>query len=238
MSVEMSWYQKQLTGATLELVEDGEKVKTFLLRRYPDKSAYSSWLVFTPFGIVISGDISVADHGVIAPGYGLEWFASRLDPDYLAEKFLREKWVKDRARASFAEWADSLDGEIEDLRKQIKKEWIEDNEGEIPTNDEIDFELPETYRKKTWKIGNQHVEGNQADAIRTLLGFDKLGYGVFDSPDRLYDNLPAYQTRDRDWVCPFDSDDISRGYGYEPSEIGWLSAIQKAFSELYPAIHK
>jgi hypothetical protein len=237
---DLHWFINQLAGASLTLVEDGEKVKTFLLKKYPDSSDYSAWLFFTPIGIVISGDLSVADHGVIAPGYGLDWFASRQDPDYLAEKFLKTKWVPDLMRTFFRERADKLDQDIKTYRDQIVKDWADENDGETPSNNEIDEQMPELLRRYEWKVGSQQMEGTQADAIRFLLQCDEESGEIFNTPDRLDDYLPAYRCQKgnaaKQWTCPYDCYDMGRGYGYEPGEIGWLTAIQTTFSTLYPQL--
>jgi hypothetical protein len=100
----IEWYEKQISGCTLEVVELGEKVKTFLLRKEPDSMMMSTYIIFTPAGIVISGDIQVCRHGVISyGGYGIGWFASRLDPSYLAEKFLEQRWVPSAAMEAWEE---------------------------------------------------------------------------------------------------------------------------------------
>lgn len=76
----------------------------------------SAMVVFTPEGIVIMGDVCPGRNGVVsAYGYGKKWFASELDKDYLASKFLPKVWVEDVA----AQW----------LRETIDKETIDDMTG-------------------------------------------------------------------------------------------------------------
>lgn len=90
---ELNWFYNQLRDHYLDPLEIGEQVKSFYLRRKPDSRMMSTLLIFSPEGIVITGDLCPANGGVIAPGYGLDWFSKPLQPRYLAEKFLKEKWV-------------------------------------------------------------------------------------------------------------------------------------------------
>lgn len=100
---EIRKYMKEMDGATLHMIENGSKVKTFLLRQRPNSLIMSCYLFFTPVGIIISGDISISGNGVIAKGYGLEWFSGKLSPQYLAEKFLKKKWIPDTALENWKE---------------------------------------------------------------------------------------------------------------------------------------
>jgi hypothetical protein len=69
-------------------IEAGKEIRYFRMSR-PDSGCYSTELLFVHGQIIISGDIRIGPTGsVIARGYGLDWFADRLDGDYLCEKFL------------------------------------------------------------------------------------------------------------------------------------------------------
>lgn len=58
----------------------------------------SCQLTFSPTGITITGDITPERNGSTScRGYGIGWFAGKLSPHYLAEKFLTEKWQASRA---------------------------------------------------------------------------------------------------------------------------------------------
>lgn len=231
-----SMYCDQLKEAKLELVEDGQAVKTFLLRQKPDSMMMSAYIFFTPAGIVITGDLRVTGHGVIAPGYGLSWFADHLDPRYLAEKFLKERWDPETARNNFKEWADYLEEEINAERDRAKQELTEDYPEDGITLDMINNAVAKPYRRVIWFFdapARTGYYGSQADAIRRLVD----NVEAFNSAQELYEALPGYYEGSR-LVCPFDGDDLSKGYDYPEHEIGWLVAIQRRFAECYAEMEK
>lgn len=93
-SPELDWFYNQLKDHYLEPLEIGQYVKSYYLRQRPDSRAMSTLLIFSPEGIIITGDLRPGNNGgVVAAGYGLDWFSAPLQPRYLAEKFLKEKWV-------------------------------------------------------------------------------------------------------------------------------------------------
>jgi len=107
--IELERCYEMLKGHELEVVQRGEKVQAFYLRERPGDRSMSTLILFTPEGIVLQGDLTPERNGVCsALGYGLPWFAGRLDSSYLAEKFLSEKWVLDLAK-------ENLKLEIEDM---------------------------------------------------------------------------------------------------------------------------
>lgn len=74
-------------------------------------------LAFTPEGISIMGDYCPGGkNGVNSNlGYGLGWFAGRLGPDYLAQKFLQTGWTKDDARDHIENWIANTVERLADL---------------------------------------------------------------------------------------------------------------------------
>ena len=82
--------------------------------RNPQRSANHVWCWELPGPVVaVYGDHHIGDHrGVVsAPGYGLNWFAVEIEPAYLAEKFLRQRWTSERAideLTSDALWEDCI----------------------------------------------------------------------------------------------------------------------------------
>lgn len=234
-----SQYYNQIKDAQLELVEDGKTTKTFLLRKYPDSHMMSCWLIFAPFGIVIGGDLRVTQHGLIIYGYGMSWFAEKLEPDYLASKCLEEKWSSDYARKAFEEWAKDIQETIDQEKAEIRKdraEWYEIEESAVTEAMIAEITDEPSYPVYTWNVLHHHITGTMADAIKELLRDSE----VFESPHTLYQSLPAYQDPENGgrYVCPFDSDDLGRAYGYFEGEIGWLYAIQRRFSECYQAMQQ
>lgn len=221
-----SWFYDQIKDATLELIEDGKSVKTFLLRKYPDKSMMSTWLFFTPVGIIISGDMRPAGSGVIALGYGLDWFAQKLEASYLAEKFLNEKWVPELALKSWKECLTEWEARYQEYKNGIG-----------PDEDEDSFEPDEPLLKKMdWQYGTnptEYIEGvTIVEVLRALVENSQF----FEDAHTLYESLPAYLD-EYVYHCPFSSEDLA-GYGYAEAEIGWLYAIQRRFSECYSKSEK
>lgn len=201
----LDWYYNQLKEHYLEPIPTGEEtakyIKAFYLRKAPDTRMMSTLLIFHPEGITITGDchpgrVPGRRGGVIARGYDLDWFSQKLEPSYLAEKFLTEVWVKEK----FVEWV---------------KEYLKDSEA-------VDTEA------KEWLVGARLEENwTEKEALLYFISDEDL----FETPESAYNNLPSYYDRDR-WICPYDSEFISPGFDYDPTELGWLAAIQRRFSEL------
>jgi len=104
-------------------VSEQKPILAFYLKERPDWRMQSTFIMFTPEGIVICGDMCPARHGVIVPGYGLDWFASQLDPRYLAEKCLDSNhFDAERAENDVEEYLADLVREARDCqdRKIIK----------------------------------------------------------------------------------------------------------------------
>lgn len=223
------WFVDQLAGMTLTLVEDGKQARTFKLA---DKHTYT-YLLFTHFGIVISGDTRISGNGVIALGYGLNWFTEKLDPDYLASKFLKKTWLSERAKAYWSEMLDQYKQELEDHKADVERERAE----YVADNGSADgfYEYPPDnlwLRPGKWRSGfyRREMEGTIIDALEYLLADDEY----FQSPQFLYDSLPAFQQSNGLWHAAFDSEIAgSCGYDYHPGEIGWLVAVQRTFARLY-----
>eukprot|EP00831_Metopus_contortus_P039769 TRINITY_DN31148_c0_g1_i1.p4 TRINITY_DN31148_c0_g1~~TRINITY_DN31148_c0_g1_i1.p4 ORF type:complete len:199 (+),score=35.37 TRINITY_DN31148_c0_g1_i1:1431-2027(+) len=75
----------------------------------PGTNILSTLITFTPCGIVLQGDITPERNGSVSClGYGERWFSGELSPDYLAEKFLRKKWVPDEALDKFRWFLDEM----------------------------------------------------------------------------------------------------------------------------------
>lgn len=67
--------------------EDGERVQCWLLRRREDLML-STAITFTPWGIVLQGDLTPSTIGDVSrSGYGVGWFGGQLGGDYLCGKF-------------------------------------------------------------------------------------------------------------------------------------------------------
>lgn len=93
MTRDISQYYDQIKDHYLETVEDGERIKAFYLRKDQGRMM-SVLLIFSPEGIIITGDLNPDPRGkgVIARGHTLTWLFGSLEPRYMASKFLEKKW--------------------------------------------------------------------------------------------------------------------------------------------------
>ncbi len=117
-SVEQRWdYWK---NHELVVVEEGARVQSYYLKHPRQELRIEGCLLlFSPEGVVITGDYVPGDkHSVSSPfGYSREWFAKDLSPSYLASKFLKEKW-----QSKFA---------AEELRQILEEEEQEGNPSKL-----------------------------------------------------------------------------------------------------------
>jgi hypothetical protein len=225
------WYYDQIKDATLEVIELGEFAKSFRLRKCPDRDTMSTVLIFTPWACIITGDLRVENHGLQALGYGMDWFKQRHEPSYLAEKFLDTRWVPEKARAYFRE--------IQNNWKAKRADYLASTLDEVqePEWDEIELQ------KNNWLVCGDVLENvTIIEALEAFLSDENQDY--FASAGELFTALPAYQDRSQwnhqvkapRWRCPFDTSDGIGGYGYPDHLVGWLSAINRRFAELYSSM--
>jgi hypothetical protein len=226
------FYYEQLKDCTLEVIERGQKVQVFRLRKYPNNNMMSTLLVFVPGAVIITGDLRVKDHGLQALGYGLDWFKERLDPQYLAQKFLETCWVPEHARAYV---------------REIQSHWkatLADNIAEIdPEYDDvkdIEWDQPE-LNKHHWRFANTEEDDMTVIEVLDALLIDERK-DFFSSPGELYAAMPEWTENEPKWTHSVripkyhridNGEDSFGGYGYPDHEVGWLAAINRRFSELY-----
>jgi hypothetical protein len=107
---------------TMEL--DTEQYKAFMLRREPGKRMDGVLIMATPEGIIISGDHSpVLRAAATCYGYGLKWFAGKLDYDYLAGKTLERGWHLDNCLDWLRSRADDMASDEAFGDKALAKEY-------------------------------------------------------------------------------------------------------------------
>ena len=204
MMFDYKWAYEQIKDHYLEELPGGNGVRCFYMRKAPDTRMMSVFLIFSPEGIVITGDLhpgkeSVSgQNGVIGlVGYDLGWFVQDLSDKYLASKFLNQTWI--------------MEHYVEQVRELLVELREEENDLLEPPQD--------------WDVGGDVLYGTEADAIEYYLTFmDKWGVSTYKEA---LDFLPA--------GCCVDNDEefVAGGYGYDPTELGWLVAIQQKFRELY-----
>jgi len=206
----------------LEVIQKDDFFKAFWLRKYSDSTLMSCRLYFTPYEIIITGDLCPVSNGLVVVGYDMEWFSGNLAPYYLASKFLKKEWVTKAAMNMVREYIRTAECELEAEIDQLK--------GEYDDDDWQKDQLPDRFQRKLWKIGNKTIEGNLIDALKMLL-YDEDHFG---SPERLYDAIPAYKNSPNApyWTAYYDSEFLMGGYDYPEGKLGWLYAIQRRFSEL------
>jgi hypothetical protein len=113
---------QRLENHYLEVVERTPNVEMYYLREPNQGRMMSTLIVFTPEGIVVTGDLSPGSGagGVTSwPGYGIDWFAGRLDYAYLAEKFLDKQW-ESQYSADVLRQHIAVDGLYEDWSEEDK----------------------------------------------------------------------------------------------------------------------
>lgn len=103
----------------LPFVEGG--IRAFWLRK-PGTGMYSLLVTFVPGYIVLTGDLTIGgNHGCVsAAGYGLDWWVSKLDGDYLCSKFLEKKWQREVALADVRVHRDDA---IRDSETAFAEKW-------------------------------------------------------------------------------------------------------------------
>lgn len=210
MISDLSWYYDQLKDAVVEPLEVGEKVRSYYLRRFPGKRMMSTLIVFTPEGIILTGDLRPAQRGCMTMEYGLTWFCSELEPRYLAGKFLEKKWQPAKAM----EW---LESHIKDLRA-IPDDAIPEDDPALNGSGESE--------PGEGKPGKNEPNPYHADTDRLSKLLEDLSN--FDSPQEFYWAL--VNTKPETQV--YDYDTVSCGEDYDDNEVGWLYAIQRRFAEL------
>ena len=88
----------RLENHYLKVVEHTPNIEMYYLREPGSGRMMSTLIMFTPEGIVITGDLAPGSsgHGVVScSGYGIDWFTGLLDSDYLASKFLDRQWERE-----------------------------------------------------------------------------------------------------------------------------------------------
>lgn len=114
-------YDRIFSKHTLEMVLNNDPFRAYMLRHPKGGRLEGVMIMFTPEGIVIAGDHAPGRYGAVSQnGYGLDWFSSRKDENYLAEKFGVEKvWVREYA----VRW-------LQDTIKELREDSL-DREAEI-----------------------------------------------------------------------------------------------------------
>lgn len=236
-----NYWKESFQNHTLEVALDHEKWKAFYLRAAGGGRTQSTFLMFTPEGIFISGDLcpgnDARNSGVHAMGYGLDWFSGKLSYSYLAEKFLSRGWQRELA-------ADECRGIAEDIQKgedgyhsdRQVREMVQERgrladeirgmrqglrEADEGTPGAILAQLRE-YRDlgAQLKMKIRSAREDYADRYLELANTVECGdLGV----ESFYEAIRELD-RDRNELP---------GYGYDPKQALLLVAIQEKFAELY-----
>ena len=212
--------KQELKNHEMEEIPAGEKIRAFMMR-HKDRKQYgrmqSTLFLFTPEGIVIMGDYCPGgprNQGSISDfGYGLDWFTSSLDGDYLCSKFLHKVWQQKAAGRS-------LRYEIRDLRAG-----------------EYDYH----FEKAAWKTWEKRPgltkdqESFIAREVRRLRNertrkFIEL---IHDLEDRNYvESAEQFGHAMAEIIPGYDYCDMP-GYDYPERDAELLCGLQQRFAELY-----
>lgn len=112
----------------VEVVVETEAIQSYVLRERPMSGINAVQIVFTAWGIGITGDLCPGENnGVWSRSYyGRDWFIKASSPAYLAGKFLNESWDADRARRELLDRA-SEEAEIRAACKAVAEEdWMDE----------------------------------------------------------------------------------------------------------------
>ncbi len=117
--------RESLSRHALMQILDAGKFKSFLMKRPGEGRMMSTLIIFTPEGIVISGDLCprAGTRGIVSDaGYGIGWFRGRLSERYLCEKFLREEW---QLEVAVPQLRSEIEDRIDDEGRGIFEEKLE-----------------------------------------------------------------------------------------------------------------
>lgn len=233
-------YRDTLKNHVLEQVLDAPKFKAFYLKEPGMGRMQSTLILFTPEGIIIGGDLCPGNDprnsGVTSPiGYGLNWFAGRLSPVYLCEKFLYEGFHPAVAARDCREIADQILRGIrqhvpqDDALEAVDRERAELADELASLRHAVDEEARrDLLRRLAAETRMKRQELLQAHADEFLTLADRVEGGDMGA-EGFRDELSAMGVTLDDWYP---------GYGYDPRSAGLLVAIQKRFSELYSDLAK
>lgn len=232
----------------LEQVLDTERFKAFYMKYPgPPQRSMSTLIMFTPEGIVITGDLCprMKTGGVISDlGYGLNWFSGRLSEGYLCEKFMQQGWYRELAEGDLrkmvkaigqGEYDDygwtgelretseerrGLSEELKHAREDLRADRERGDEEAVQDGRHSVASLREDLRPLRQKVVK--LRAALVEKVNDLL--QRLDWGDMDQM--------GFGDRWRDIHA--DAEDVP-GWGYPPGDAGWLCTIQKKFVELYAA---
>ena len=244
--------RESLKSHILEQLLDTEKFKAFKMKRPGSGRSMSTQILFTPEGIVISGDLCPrgGTRGVISDlGYGLDWFSGRLSEDYLCEKFLVVGWHRALAEEELTQMIKAIrrgeydsygwTGELEEVSEGRRGEHDElvrtrKTLKDLVMSDEVDRD--ELIRNTQEEIADLRKElcslRERVVKFRAELEdkIDDLLYKTAGGND--LDAMGFYD----DWHDINSDSESTPGWGYPPADKAWLCAIQQKFVELYEAL--
>ncbi len=251
MTVVEPHMRESLQGHILEQILDTEKFKAFKMKRLGSGRMMSTQILFTPKGIVISGDLCPrpGTRGVISDlGYGLNWFSGRLSEDYLCEKFFVVGWHRSLAEKELAQMIKAVKrGEYDsygwtgDLEEVSEERWRQHDELVRTRKTLRDLMVSDEADRDQWIKDTQEEIAEFRKELRPLREkVVKLRAGLADKiSDLLYktaggNDLDAMGFAD-DWRDINPDSESTPGWGYPPADGAWLCAIQNRFAELYQA---
>lgn len=241
MSVVMKHMRETLRDHVLEEIPAGERIKAFYIKE-PGTRMGSSLILFTPEGIAIMGDLTPGRGAMSVYGYGLSWFASELGEDYLCGKFLEKEWVPEYA-ADYCRW----------MAKEVRKGQYDDDEflkvrKLANERANLGHDLVLLRKDLHGAVEGEDVAGMKAEGRELCRKLGELRSQIVEAREKVAALFLELARDVEEWaygcerfaeeveeIEPGACEDGVPGYGYKPSDAGWLCAIQQRFSELYLA---
>lgn len=235
-------YRDMLKNHFLEEVLDSPKFQAFYLKEPGLGRMQSTLILFTPEGIIITGDLCPGNDprnsGVTSSlGYGINWFAGKLSPCYLCEKFLSEGFHKEIAGLDCREIADGiLRGCRDHIPHDKALQAIDRERAELAEElQHLRLDLDEDARRLLPELRRRAADSRErrrvllvSHAQEFLALADQVECGDM-GPEGFRSELDSMGVALDDWYP---------GYGHDPRSAGLLIAIQEKFAQLYPGLKK
>lgn len=242
-------FEETFKNHYLERALDSEGFKAFYLKEPGMGRMQSTLFLFTPEGIIITGDLCPGNDsrnsGVQAFGYGLSWFSQPLSEHYLCSKFLCEEFRRELAAERCREIAyDIMRGDTGRFDRDAALEEVTDRRASLAEELRTWLDLrrdPPEARSWTGMQGNAEVARIRREAAETRALLMERRAAIAQKYLEIGDWVEAGDVGREgfgDALRRVDSGywEDCPGYGYDPRSASLLCALQRKFAALYPAL--